>query len=114
MRFPGFIRRCGYVYQLSQPIPLPPAVLDEHEVSYVGHAAPLDTYTLPATLKLVCFYGEWRIHNYELCPGNIIVHFHANNAANFCYQRCQRSLQSVTKDNFTGPQRVSNSDTQHL
>ena len=97
--------RCGYVYQLPQPILSPQAVLDEHEVSYMGHAAPLDTYTLPVTLDPVQFSGEWRIHTYELCPGNVIVHFHANNAANSLTNGANDLFKALQKDNRMGLQR---------
>ena len=96
---------CGFVYQLAQPILSPRAVLDGMEVAYVGHAAPLDIVTSPVTLKAVEFLGEWRVHTYELCPGNIIVHFHANEAVNSVTNGAHDLFKALQKDNCMGLQR---------
>ena len=73
---------CDFVHQLSQPVLSPRAVLHGHEVEYRGHAMPLDSFSAPVTLRKPEFNGEWRIHTYELCPGNTITHFHANESVN--------------------------------
>ena len=96
---------CDYTHQLAQPILSPRAVLDGNEVEYIGHAAPLDIIASPVTLEAMQFLGGWRVHTYELCPGNIIVHFHANEAVNSAANGAHDLFKALQKDNCMGLQR---------
>lgn len=73
--------RCGFTYKVKQSVLSPRAVLGVHDVEFNGHALPQDTFTSPIT-ETVAFMDNWRVHNFDILPGNVITHFLANRTIN--------------------------------
>jgi len=74
-------KHCGFTYNVKQSVLSPRAVLEVHEVEFVGHALPQDTFASPVT-EQVTLMDNWRVHTYNILPGNVITHFSANSAIN--------------------------------
>lgn len=74
-------KHCSFTYSVKQSVLSPRAVLEVHEVEWIGHALPQDTFTSPVTDQIT-FMENWRVHTYNVLPGNIITHFSANSAIN--------------------------------
>lgn len=72
---------CDFTYNVKQSVLSPRAVLEVHEVEFIGTALPQDTFTTPVT-EQVSFMDNWRLHTYNILPGNVITHFSANSIIN--------------------------------
>lgn len=73
---------CGFTHGIKHTIIDPHAVLPDHGVEFTGHALPQDKFLDPITLREPECVGDWRIHIYDLLPGNHVTHFMANAAIN--------------------------------
>ncbi|MCJ1433561.1 hypothetical protein MMC27_002924 [Xylographa pallens] len=96
---------CGFTYNVPQPVLAPTALMGGHDVETTGHAVPRDQAVHPVTMQLPVFNGGWRIHTYELCPGNTITHFHANESVNQQSGGANELFKALQKDNCMGLQR---------
>ena len=74
---------CGWIHKVARTILSPQAVREDHEVEYSGHAVSKDTFEYGQVhMRPASFQGNWRIHEYELSPGNVVTHFFANKPIN--------------------------------
>lgn len=74
---------CGFWHDIQLTPVSPLSVLPNHGAEYVGMAAPQDTWdTKIVQMCRLDFFNRWRIHTYEILPGNIITHFHSNGPLN--------------------------------
>ncbi|MCJ1286510.1 hypothetical protein MMC26_005856 [Xylographa opegraphella] len=96
---------CGFTYNVPQPILSPTALMGGHDVETTGHAVPRDQVVHPVITRPPKFDGGWRIHIYELCPGNTITHFHANESVNKQPGGANDLFKALQKDNCMGLQR---------
>ncbi|MCJ1383484.1 hypothetical protein MMC17_006598 [Xylographa soralifera] len=96
---------CGFTYSVPQPILAPTALLGGHDVETTGHAVPRDQMVYPVNMRPPTFDDGWRIHTYELCPGNTITHFHANESVNKQPGGANDLFKALQKDNCMGLQR---------
>ncbi len=72
---------CGFTYKVKQSVLSPRAVLGAHDVEFNGHALPQDTFTWPVT-EQTAFMDNWRLHTFDILPGNVVTHFLANSTIN--------------------------------
>ncbi|MCJ1400048.1 hypothetical protein MMC11_003251 [Xylographa trunciseda] len=96
---------CGFIYAVPQPILSPRAVMGGHEVPFTGHAVPRDQMVSPVIMQAPRFDGGWRIHTYELCPGNTVTHFHASESVNGMEGGANGLFKALQQDNCMGLQR---------
>ena len=74
---------CGFTHQVNQPILSTRQVIGGgHFVEATGHAIPYDSWDPRVTARDPAFQGNWRIHTYDLIPGNSVTHFFANKSIN--------------------------------
>ena len=73
---------CGFTHGIKHTIIDPHTVLPDHGADFTGHALPQDKYSDPLTMRDPEYIGDWRIHTYDLLPGNCIAHFMANSTLN--------------------------------
>ncbi len=73
---------CGFMHGIKHTVIDPHTVLPDHGVEFTGHALPQDKHLDPITLREPECVGDWRIHTYDLLPGNHITHFMANATIN--------------------------------
>ena len=96
---------CDFVHQLPQPILSAKMLLEGNEIFYDGHALPLDMVKLPVTMRAPEFIGGWRVHTYDLCPGNSIAHYHASEGVNRVPDGSNDLLEALQQQNPMGLQR---------
>ncbi|MCJ1389057.1 hypothetical protein MMC18_001911 [Xylographa bjoerkii] len=96
---------CGFVYTIPQPILSPRAVSDAHDVPFTGHAIPRDQIIAPVTMRPPQFDGAWRVHTYDLCPGNTVTHFHASETVNTLQGSANDLFKALQTNNCMGLQR---------
>ena len=73
---------CGFTHGIKHTIIDPHTVLPDHGVESAGHALPQDKHLDPVTLREPEYIGDWRVHTYDLLPGNHVTHFMANGTLN--------------------------------
>ena len=96
---------CGFIYNVPQPVLAPSALMGGHDVETTGHAIPRDQMLYPVDMLPPTFDNGWRIHTYELCLGNTITHFHANESVNKLPGGANDLFKALQKDNCMGLQR---------
>ena len=73
---------CGFEHTIKHTIVDPHTVLPDHCGEVQGLAVPLDKYLEPIELREANVIGDWRIHTYDMLPGNHVTHFMANDVLN--------------------------------
>lgn len=73
---------CGFTHGIKHTIIDPHTVLPDHGVEFVGHALPQDKHLDPVTMRAPEIIGEWRVHTFDVVPGNHVTHFMANGVLN--------------------------------
>ena len=96
---------CGFTYSVPQPVLAPTALMGGHDVETTGYAVPRDQTVHPVTMQQPIFKDGWRIHTYDLCPGNTVTHFHANESVKKQLGGANELFKALQKDNCMGLQR---------
>ena len=96
---------CGFVRKVVQPILSARSLLDPNEPEIVGHALPMDKFQPPVSIRRPEYDGNWRIHTYDLAPGNCVMHFHANTPLNEAKGGADELFRDLQLDNSMGLQR---------
>ena len=73
---------CGFTHGIKHTIIDPHTVLPDHGVEFAGHALPQDKHVDPVMLREPEYIGDWRVHTFDLLPGNHVTHFMANGTLN--------------------------------
>ncbi|MCJ1232791.1 hypothetical protein MMC14_000745 [Varicellaria rhodocarpa] len=98
-------RECDFKHQINQPILSALAVMDPQYPLYQGHAMPVDTCSDPKIPVTTRFLGHWRVTTFELCPGNTITHFQANQPLNAMGHGADETFMQLQRDNCLGLER---------
>ena len=73
---------CGFQHTIPHTIIDPHSVLPDYCGEVLGHALPSDQFLKPVTQRETKVIGQWRIHSYDMLPGNHVTHFMANDVLN--------------------------------
>ena len=79
--------------------------MDVNDSEIVGHALPMDSFMSPVSVRPPEFNGNWRIHVYDLIPGNSVMHFQANKPLNEAKGGANDLFTDLQRDNSMGLQR---------